>query len=220
MSTHPLFLLAIATGALLCIGTGAYVQTRIAAAQVAVHEPPRAASVVAQPLPAGQMPNVRVNGALLGGDELAQLARSGVQVASGDYWYDPRSGVWGRRGGPASGVLPAGLPVRAALPSDASGGNTGVFINGRELHAYDVAFLRTLGPVWPGRYWLDGHGNVGIEGQPAAFANLLVLMRGNGSASGSNYWSNGDSHFGSDGGFIYFQSKDASGNYSSVTVGQ
>ena len=38
----------------------------------------------------------------------------------------------------------------------------------------DVLGLQQLGPVWPGRYWVDAQGNVGFEGGPA-FANVWLL---------------------------------------------
>jgi hypothetical protein len=46
-------------------------------------------------------------------------------------------------------------------------GNTGVFVNGRELHIMDVVALRQFMPVYAGRYWCDANGNGGFEGGPA-----------------------------------------------------
>jgi hypothetical protein len=59
------------------------------------------------------------------------------------------------------------------LREDASHGDTGVFINGRQLHRVDVARLMQLGPVNKGRCWMDAQGNIGLEGQPA-FGNVWV----------------------------------------------
>ncbi len=71
------------------------------------------------------------------------------------------------------------------------GRTTGVFINGRELHTLDVAGLRRYGPVYPGRYWWDRFGNVGLEGGPMLFNFYAVLQAsssgGAGGAGGSTY---------------------------------
>jgi hypothetical protein len=86
------------------------------------------------------------------------------RLPDGKYWYDNRSGLLGAWGGPAIGGLPAGLGLGGALPANASGGGTGMFVNGRELHRLDVANLG--GRALPGRYWLDPYGNFGYEGGP------------------------------------------------------
>jgi hypothetical protein len=98
--------------------------------------------------------------------------RTGMPLAAGRWWYDPRSGLWGAEGQGPAGIAPAALPVQAPLRADASAGRSGVLINGRDLTLAEVQWLKTLGPVWPGRYWLDAWGNVGLEGQPLPFVNL------------------------------------------------
>lgn len=98
-----------------------------------------------------------------------------VRVPDGRYWYDATSGGWGQEGGPTIGFTVAGLPIGGTLPANISAGNTGVFVNGRELPAQDLAGLQQLvGPIAPGRYWLDGQGYAGSEGGPPV-ANLRVL---------------------------------------------
>lgn len=115
-----------------------------------------------------------INGHRLTIDEWQQVAqRTGIRLLPGRFWYDARAGLWGREGGPTVGFAPAGQPA-AKLPADASRGRTGVYFNGRELHALEVAWLKTLGPVLPGRYWLDAYGWVGYEGQPMPFVNLAA----------------------------------------------
>ena len=99
----------------------------------------------------------------------------GTPIPNGKYWYDNRCGAWGVEGGPTLGFTVAGLPLGGPLPADISGGGTGVFINGRELHPTDLAGLqRLVGPVVPGRYWLDAQGYAGAEGGPP-IANLWAL---------------------------------------------
>ena len=113
-----------------------------------------------------------------------------TRVPGGRYWYDRSSGAWGQEGGPTLGFTIADLPLGGRLPADISGGGTGVFINGREIHPVDLQGLSQLvGPVQRGRYWLDAQGNAGYEGGPA-IANLRLLamqLYRQGGGVGQNY---------------------------------
>lgn len=122
--------------------------------------------------------NVAINRTRLDDASLAGLCGMlGVDLPDGNYWYDNRSGSFGLWGGPALAFLPSNLDLGGPLPANASGGGTRVFVNGRELHADDVLGLsRILGPILPGRYWLDGQGNYGFEGGPVA-GNLVALAQ-------------------------------------------
>jgi hypothetical protein len=107
------------------------------------------------------------------------------QLPDGDYWYDTVSGAAGRWGGPVAAILPAGLGIGGRLPANASGGTTGTFINGRELHWLDVQQLIAIfGRVQRGRFWVDANGNAGYEGGPA-FVNLYSAAR---QARGGGGW--------------------------------
>ncbi len=118
-------------------------------------------------------------------------------IPSGDYWYDPVSGLWGNDGGPSSGQIMAGLPLGGSLRADASGGGTGVFINGREIHAQEYLLLmQTFGSVVPGRYWMNTQLIGGFEGGPAIF-NLRAASAGNGSNSGGGSGYNVNTYGGS-----------------------
>jgi hypothetical protein len=86
------------------------------------------------------------------------------------------NGSWGQKGGPTEGFIMPGLNLGGPLREDASNGDTGVFINGRQLHRVDVARLMLLGPVNKGRCWMDAQGNIGLEGQPP-FANIWVAVQ-------------------------------------------
>jgi hypothetical protein len=127
--------------------------------------------------------DVVVNGVRLEDSTRQALERSyGVPIRPGTYWYDAVSGVWGREGGPAEGQIHPGLRLGGPLKRDASKGRTGVIVNGRELHALDVAALRRCVSVIPGRYWVLANGIGGPEGSPPTF-NLAALC---GQASASN----------------------------------
>jgi hypothetical protein len=94
----------------------------------------------------------------------------GIPVPAGRYWYDAVAGIWGFEGGPAIGQIQAGLRLGGGrLRADASGGNTGVFVNGRQLHADDLAALQRCMPLRAGRYWMGPNGVGGREGAPASF---------------------------------------------------
>lgn len=140
-------------------------------------------------------------------DYVRELARYGipmtVQVPDGDYWYDKNSGLWGVRGGPTLGQMPPELSLGGELQADASGSGSGIFINGRELHATEVLYLQQLfGYTVPGRYWMNAMGVGGMEGGPAIF-NLVALAQSQG--GGSSYTRRGlFGSMGSDGNCSYF----------------
>lgn len=157
--------------------------------------------------PQNQAPQVIVNQKQLDDWQINDFqSKYGIQMQAGDYWYDQLSGAWGITGGPTLGFLPADLGLGGSLQSTASKGNTGVFVNGRELHVYDVAQLRNLlGAVYQGRYWLDAYGNTGYEGGPALL-NLLEVSRN----QQSSYYRNSYTGIGagSSGGTSYVMGKD------------
>jgi hypothetical protein len=132
--------------------------------------------------------DVVVNRVVLDAPTRQALERNyGVPIQPGRYWYDPVSGVWGLEGGPAAGQIHPGLRLGGPMWQQASRGNTGVVVNGRELHRLDVAALQRCTPVIPGRYWVLANGVGGTERGPASF-NLAALCgsRGGGGGGGSS----------------------------------
>src|SRR5687767_8968335 len=117
-----------------------------------------------------------------------------IQPIPGNYWYDATSGLWGMVGGQALGFIYAGHSY-GTLKSDASNGNTNIFINGRHIPMNEaLVWGQLMGtPAQVGRYWLDGKGNVGYEGNPYVVAfNLYALANQNsyrGKGGGDNFWS-------------------------------
>jgi hypothetical protein len=130
---------------------------------------------------------VVVNGVPLSEAQVRALENLNHQPAiPGRYWYDGISGAYGMEGGPALGQTYAGLKMGGPLRADASNGNTGVFVNGRQINLQEVvAWSRTI-PVRPGRYWVNHDGVGGLEGQGPSF-DLAALARqaGTWSISGS-----------------------------------
>ncbi len=153
---------------------------------------------------------VVINGVQLSNEQVIALEQMyRVTIQDGAYWYDHFCGAWGVQGGPVMGVIQPGLNIGGPLRHDASNGNTGVFINGRQLHLMDVLGLQQLGPVLPGRYWVDAQGNVGFEGGPA-FANLWVMARTYGGNRGGAWTVNSSTGTvgGDNSGFLFFQGND------------
>lgn len=139
---------------------------------------------------------VAINNSILTKEQIAELAKTyGVKPLPGTYWYDERSGLYGVVGYPAFGFMLPGHHF-GALRQDASLGNTGAFVNGRELPLTEYTIWSQMVGSWiqPGRYWLDAQGNAGYEGNPTPVINLFVLARqnsyrGQGDSGGDNFWS-------------------------------
>lgn len=71
------------------------------------------------------------------------------------------------------------------MPIDISGGGTGIYINGREIHPLDQqALYRLFGVTYQGNFWMDALGNIGFNGGPA-IANILQASNVNQPGSGS-----------------------------------
>ncbi|XP_044956595.1 uncharacterized protein LOC123407513 [Hordeum vulgare subsp. vulgare] len=67
-------------------------------------------------------------------------------IYPGDYWYDYRAGFWGVVGQPCLGMIPPYIPeFNYPMPKSCGGGNTGIYINGRELHQKDLDLLVSRG---------------------------------------------------------------------------
>lgn len=168
--------------------------------------------VIALSFPAYAKPcpsRVVVNGHCVPTQTIRQLeATYRTKSIPGRFWYDARSGLYGYEGQAPLGQMAPNLPFKGRLSARASNGNTGVFINGRQLSQAEVAYLKRLGPVMRGRYWLDATGNVGFEGRPVPFANLFAAMNRQHpqrSRGGSTYYGNWKTgtYAGSSGGCSY-----------------
>lgn len=155
--------------------------------------------------------HILINSVQLSDQQVNSLEQtSGIPIQDGAYWYDNFSGAWGLQGGPVTGFIRAGLNLGGPLRPDASNGNTGVFINGRQLHMMDVMGLQQFCPVYPGRYWVDAQGNFGYEGG-AALGNLRAMSQrsASGSSSGGAWTAKSSTGtVGGDGeGFVYYDGK-------------
>lgn len=155
---------------------------------------PSSAPTSAHAAPAAQGTGVFINQKIVGQAQLDELKQIyGAAPPPGRYWYDPRSGLYGNWGYEAAGYIRPGHNF-GLVPADASKGNTGVFINGRQINLTEAQFFQRLfGAVYQGNWWLDGQtGNVGLEGNTTPVANVVVAMQqanrsGGGGAGGSGY---------------------------------
>ncbi len=141
---------------------------------------PAPTGTAAMPQPGGDSAasNVYVNGKALSRQEVARFEQQyQTRLIDGRFWYDDKCGAWGIEGGPTAGFILPSLPLPGPMPANISGGGTGIFINGRELHPVDrQTLIAMFGMAIPGRYWLDAYGNLGMEGG-GFLVNLTVAAQ-------------------------------------------
>ncbi|MEQ8766005.1 MAG: hypothetical protein RL885_18955 [Planctomycetota bacterium] len=178
--------------------------TRPASVQRPDRSPTRAVKINGRPIDAAKL--------------LAFETLHGVRLPDGSYWYDRHSGALGVFGGPCTGYARAGLDFGGPMPANCSGGGTGVFVNGRELHRMEVLLLSQVATVYRGRYTLDSAGNVGIEGGPFLYnvfqvgQQMMAQQQRQGGGGGGSSWSHSGifGHTGGDGETFYFLDGDSS----------
>ncbi len=118
-----------------------------------------------------------INGQMISGAEAKRYFGKYAETMSGPHWYDGTSGLYGVVGDNVSGVAEPNLPF-AAVSQDASGGTSGVIVNGRELNRTEqVTFSTQLGTILRGGdYWLTSTGELGKEGEEEAMGELNLLF--------------------------------------------
>ncbi|XP_020518381.1 uncharacterized protein LOC18426860 isoform X2 [Amborella trichopoda] len=91
-------------------------------------------------------PNVMVNGKPIPNRLVRKAEKQAGPIHPGDYWYDYRAGFWGVMGWPCLGIIPPCIEeFNFPMSKSCSGGNTGIFVNGRELHQKDLELLSGRG---------------------------------------------------------------------------
>ncbi|MCE9594323.1 MAG: hypothetical protein K8S98_09015 [Planctomycetes bacterium] len=153
--------------------------------------------------------SVAINGRELDADDLAGFtAAYGTTLPAGAYWYDTRSGAIGVVGESVGGFLRPGHDLGSIDPA-ASRGDTGVFVNGRELPIVEWTWVSNVVgfAVAPGRYWIDHRGNYGYEGREFALGNLAASGASNSAGGGDGFWSSryasGNANADNSAGYVY-----------------
>lgn len=100
--------------------------------------------------------NVSVNGQLIPYRVIKKAEKLAGPILPGKYWYDARAGFWGVVDGPCLGIIPPFIEeFDYPMAENCAGGNTGVFVNGRELHQKDLELLACRGlPTSSGRSYI------------------------------------------------------------------
>uniref|UniRef100_A0A0E0JLA9 Uncharacterized protein n=1 Tax=Oryza punctata TaxID=4537 RepID=A0A0E0JLA9_ORYPU len=97
---------------------------------------------------------------------LKKAEKKAGPVEPGSYWYDYRAGFWGVMGRECIGIIPPFIrEFNYPMASNCASGDTGVFVNGRELHQRDLDLLvgRGLPRISGKSYSVEISGNVTDE---------------------------------------------------------
>ncbi|CAA0838217.1 Protein of unknown function (DUF3133 [Striga hermonthica] len=106
---------------------------------------------------------VYVNGHFIPDSVVKRAEKLAGPIQPGEYWYDKRAGFWGVMGHPCLGIIMPNIEeFDYPMPGNCAAGNTGVFVNGRELHQKDLDLLVSRGlPITRNRsYFIEITGRV------------------------------------------------------------
>ncbi|URE45016.1 hypothetical protein MUK42_14815 [Musa troglodytarum] len=120
---------------------------------------------------------VSVNGHPIPDRLVKKAEKQAGPIYPGDYWYDYHAGFWGVMGHPCHGIIPPFIEeFNYPMPKNCGRGNTGVIVNGRELHHKDLDLLIGRGlPSTPGSYKIEISGRVWDESSGEELASLGKL---------------------------------------------
>ncbi|KAK9927021.1 hypothetical protein M0R45_024226 [Rubus argutus] len=101
-------------------------------------------------------PKVFINGQPIPDHLVRKAEKLAGPIQPGDYWYDFRAGFWGVMGQSCLGIIPPSIEeFNYPMPTNCGAGNTGVYVNGRELHQRDLDLLASRGlPTTRERFYI------------------------------------------------------------------
>ncbi|KAH6755054.1 hypothetical protein C2S53_018577 [Perilla frutescens var. hirtella] len=101
-------------------------------------------------------PQVFVNGHLIPDRVVKKAEKLAGPIQPGEYWYDKQAGFWGVIGYPCLGIIMPNIEeFNYPIPKNCAAGNTGVYVNGRELNEKDLDLLAGRGlPITENRSYL------------------------------------------------------------------
>lgn len=123
-------------------------------------------------------PSVFINGQPLPDDAVKKAEKRAGPIQPGDYWYDFRAGFWGVMGQTCLGIIPPFIEeFYYPMPTNCAAGNTGVYVNGRELHQRDLDLLASRGlPTTKNKFYIiEISGKVTDEGSGQELGSLGKL---------------------------------------------
>ena len=109
---------------------------------------------------------VSINGHPISERALKKAEKKAGPVEPGSYWYDYRAGFWGVMGRECIGIIPPFIrEFNYPMASNCASGDSGVFVNGRELHQRDLDLLvgRGLPRISGKSYSVEISGNITDE---------------------------------------------------------
>ncbi|XP_013601002.1 PREDICTED: extra-large guanine nucleotide-binding protein 2 isoform X2 [Brassica oleracea var. oleracea] len=131
-----------------------------------------------------QLPSrlIAVNGKSLDEEELYMLqscANPPKKLKPGDYWYDKVAGYWGKVGEKPCQIISPHMNIGGNIKKEASNGDSGIFINNREITKSELTMLKMVGVQCEGKphFWVNSDGSYQEEGQNRIMGNIWSKAR-------------------------------------------